>query len=153
MENTNPPPTSNRPVLPAALCAQAVQELHDDRINMCLFCVSVFIISLIKIKDQDMTMEEYVQYETEKALSNSKVYNWKAVTYGKISLDSGFSSEPMVSSHHFDEVNLKIETSVSEYDDEEYNVISYNDLFPFNISSVNDSKLDMDNDDDKIDIK
>ncbi|GKB41186.1 hypothetical protein Tco_0886128 [Tanacetum coccineum] len=29
----------------------------------------------------------------------------------------------------------------------------YNDLFPFNIISVNDSKLDTDNDDDKIDIK
>ncbi|GJV86078.1 hypothetical protein Tco_1525976 [Tanacetum coccineum] len=29
MENANPPPTSNRPVLPAALRAQAIQELHE----------------------------------------------------------------------------------------------------------------------------
>ncbi|GJR58083.1 hypothetical protein Tco_1500245 [Tanacetum coccineum] len=29
MENVNPPPTSNRPILPAALCVQAVQELHE----------------------------------------------------------------------------------------------------------------------------
>nr|GEV59443.1 hypothetical protein [Tanacetum cinerariifolium] len=29
MENANPPPTSNRPVLPTALRAQAVQELHE----------------------------------------------------------------------------------------------------------------------------
>ncbi|GJS64349.1 hypothetical protein Tco_0678913 [Tanacetum coccineum] len=29
MENANQPPTSNRPVLPAALCAQAIQELHE----------------------------------------------------------------------------------------------------------------------------
>ncbi|GKE10322.1 hypothetical protein Tco_1413873 [Tanacetum coccineum] len=29
MENANPPPTSNRPVLPVALRAQAVQELHE----------------------------------------------------------------------------------------------------------------------------
>ncbi|GJZ88034.1 hypothetical protein Tco_0659816 [Tanacetum coccineum] len=29
MENANPPPTSNRPVLPATLHAQAVQELHE----------------------------------------------------------------------------------------------------------------------------
>ncbi|GJU11067.1 hypothetical protein Tco_1133463 [Tanacetum coccineum] len=28
-ENANPPPTSNRPILPAALRAQAVQELHE----------------------------------------------------------------------------------------------------------------------------
>ncbi|GJS78408.1 hypothetical protein Tco_0728289 [Tanacetum coccineum] len=130
------------------------------------------------MEDRNMTMEEYVQYETEKALRNGKVYNWKIATYGKIryvedindlrffetkfpatvyddalSLESGFSSEPMVSSQHVDEVNLKNETLLSEYEDEEYNVISYNDLFPFNIFSVNDSKLDTDNDDDKIDIK
>nr|GEX89204.1 hypothetical protein [Tanacetum cinerariifolium]GEX99055.1 hypothetical protein [Tanacetum cinerariifolium] len=29
MENVNPPPTNNRPVPPAALRAQAVQELHE----------------------------------------------------------------------------------------------------------------------------
>ncbi|GJR28384.1 hypothetical protein Tco_1104616 [Tanacetum coccineum] len=29
MENTNPPPTSNHPVLPVALRAQAIQELHE----------------------------------------------------------------------------------------------------------------------------
>ncbi|GJS77264.1 hypothetical protein Tco_0727145 [Tanacetum coccineum] len=59
----------------------------------------------------------------------------------------------MVSPQHDDEVNLKNETSLSEYDDGEYNVISYSDLFPFNIFSVNDSKLDTDNDGDKINIK
>nr|GEV32242.1 integrase, catalytic region, zinc finger, CCHC-type, peptidase aspartic, catalytic [Tanacetum cinerariifolium]GEV35038.1 integrase, catalytic region, zinc finger, CCHC-type, peptidase aspartic, catalytic [Tanacetum cinerariifolium] len=36
------------------------------------------------MEDHDMTMKEYVQYETEKALKNSNVYNWKTVTYGKI---------------------------------------------------------------------
>nr|GEU78185.1 hypothetical protein [Tanacetum cinerariifolium] len=67
---------------------------------------------------------------------------------------SGFSSEPIVSPRHVDEVDLKDETSLSEYNDEEYNVISFNDLFPFNIYSVNDSKLHTDNDDDnKINIK
>ncbi|GJY78100.1 hypothetical protein Tco_0483901 [Tanacetum coccineum] len=29
MENANPPPTNNRPVLPVALRAQAIQELHE----------------------------------------------------------------------------------------------------------------------------
>nr|GEZ75027.1 hypothetical protein [Tanacetum cinerariifolium] len=61
----------------------------------------------------------------------------------------GFSSEPIVSPQHVDEVDLKDETSLSEY-----NVISFNDLFPFNIYFVNDSKFHTDNDDDdKIDIK
>ncbi|GKC71446.1 hypothetical protein Tco_1117329 [Tanacetum coccineum] len=66
---------------------------------------------------------------------------------------SDFSSEPTVSPQHVNELNLKNETSLSEYDDEKYNVISYNDLFPFNIIYVNDSKVDKDNDDDNIDIK
>ncbi|GKA61592.1 ribonuclease H-like domain-containing protein [Tanacetum coccineum] len=66
---------------------------------------------------------------------------------------SDLSSEPTVSPQHVDEISLKNETSLSEYDDVKYNVISYNDLFPFNIFFVDDSKLDTDNDDDNIDIK
>nr|GEY19315.1 hypothetical protein [Tanacetum cinerariifolium] len=42
MENGNPPPTSNRPVLPAALRAQAVQELHE------LQRISAFVDSRLK---------------------------------------------------------------------------------------------------------
>ncbi|GJY39370.1 hypothetical protein Tco_0425734 [Tanacetum coccineum] len=130
------------------------------------------------MEDRDMTMEEYVQYETEKALRYGKVYNWETATYGKImyvedinnlrffetkfpaivyedvlTSELEFSSEPKVSPQYVDEANLKNETSLSEYNDEEYNAISYNDLFYFNIISVNDSKLDTDNDDDKIHIK
>ncbi|GKC19278.1 hypothetical protein Tco_1021428, partial [Tanacetum coccineum] len=30
------------------------------------------------------TMEEYVQFETEKALTNGKVYNWETAKYGMI---------------------------------------------------------------------
>ncbi|GJU99282.1 hypothetical protein Tco_1328553 [Tanacetum coccineum] len=127
------------------------------------------------MEDLDMTMEEYVQYETEKALRNAEVYNWETATYGKIryvedindlkffetkfpaivyddalSFESGFSSNPTVSSQHVNEINLNNETSLSKNDDEEYNVISYNDLFPFNIIYVNNSKLDTDNDDNEI---
>ncbi|GJS91634.1 hypothetical protein Tco_0774270 [Tanacetum coccineum] len=77
-----------------------------------------------------MTMEEYVQYEIEKALRNGKVYNWETATYGKIryiddindlrffetkfpaivyddalTSELDFSSEPTVSPQHVDEVN------------------------------------------------
>nr|GEY35847.1 hypothetical protein [Tanacetum cinerariifolium] len=129
--------------------------------------------------DLDITIKEYVQLETERDLRNGEVYNWETATYGKIWYDedvhylrffetkfpatvyndawaskSGLSSEPTVSPQHVDEINLKDETSLFEYDDDEYNVISFNDLFPFNIYSVNDSKLHTDNDDDdKIDVK
>ncbi|GJR08887.1 hypothetical protein Tco_0791539 [Tanacetum coccineum] len=37
--------------------------------------------------DPDITMEEYVQLKTERALRNGKVYNWETTTYGKIWYD------------------------------------------------------------------
>ncbi|GJU40544.1 hypothetical protein Tco_1193501 [Tanacetum coccineum] len=45
------------------------------------------------------------------------------------------------------------ETSLSECDEEEQNVLYFNDLFPFNVIYPDDSKSDKDNDDDNIDIK
>ncbi|GKA59308.1 hypothetical protein Tco_0758621 [Tanacetum coccineum] len=66
---------------------------------------------------------------------------------------SDFLTEPTVSPQHIDEFNLKDETSLSEYDEEEQNVLYFNDLFSFNVIYPNDSKSDKDNDDDKIDIE
>ncbi|GJU46895.1 hypothetical protein Tco_1204161 [Tanacetum coccineum] len=100
--------------------------------------------------DPNITMEEYVQLETKRALRNE----FPAIIYNDaLASKSGFSYEPTVSPQHIDEINSKNKTSLSEYDNEKDNVISYNDLFPFNIISVNESKLDTDNDDDKIDVK
>ncbi|GKE03944.1 hypothetical protein Tco_1395962 [Tanacetum coccineum] len=64
-----------------------------------------------------------------------------------------FLTEPTVSTQHIDEFNLKDETSLSECDEEEQNVLYFNDLFPFNVIYPDDSKSNKDNDDDKIDIK
>ncbi|GKC27478.1 hypothetical protein Tco_1034772 [Tanacetum coccineum] len=64
-----------------------------------------------------------------------------------------FLTEPIISPQHIDEFNLKDETSLSECDEEEQNVICFNDLFPFNVIYPDDSKSDKDNDDDKNDIK
>ncbi|GKE91711.1 hypothetical protein Tco_1572806 [Tanacetum coccineum] len=100
--------------------------------------------------DLDITMEEYVQLETERALRNE----FLAIVYNDaLASKLDFSSEPTVSPQHVNEVNLKNETSLSDYNDEKYNVISFNYLFPFNIFFVNDLKLDKDYDDDNIDIK
>ncbi|GJW59831.1 hypothetical protein Tco_0109166 [Tanacetum coccineum] len=144
------------------------------------------------MEDQDITMEECVQYETEKALRNGKVYNWETAKYGKLhigdinylrffetkfsavvyddalKLKLDFSSEPTLSSHHVNEVNWRNKTSLSEYDNGKYNVISerkalnkrfskkenFNilsidkDLFSYDIFSINDLKLDKDNGED-----
>ncbi|GKA26303.1 hypothetical protein Tco_0712412 [Tanacetum coccineum] len=64
-----------------------------------------------------------------------------------------FLTEPTVSSQHIDEFNLKDETSLSECDEEEQNVLYFNDLFSFNVIYPDELKSDKDNDDDKIDIK
>ncbi|GKD73944.1 hypothetical protein Tco_1332226 [Tanacetum coccineum] len=66
---------------------------------------------------------------------------------------SDLLTEPTLSPQHIDEFNLKDETSLSECDEEEQNILNFNDLFPFNVIYPNDSKSDKDNDDDKVDIE
>nr|GEV02553.1 reverse transcriptase domain-containing protein [Tanacetum cinerariifolium] len=39
---------------------------------------------LVKMDDPNITMEEYVRLEEEKARRRGKVYNWETATYGKI---------------------------------------------------------------------
>ncbi|GKA37872.1 hypothetical protein Tco_0724437 [Tanacetum coccineum] len=66
---------------------------------------------------------------------------------------SDFITEPTVSPQHIDEFNLNNETSLSECDEKEQNILYFNDLFPFNVIYLNDQKSDTDNDNDKIDIE
>ncbi|GJQ91656.1 hypothetical protein Tco_0002795 [Tanacetum coccineum] len=61
-------------------------------------------------------------------------------------------TEPTVSPQHIDEFDLKDETSLSEYDEEEQNVLYFIDLFHFNIIYPDDLESDKDNDDNKINI-
>ncbi|GJT26155.1 retrovirus-related pol polyprotein from transposon TNT 1-94 [Tanacetum coccineum] len=87
------------------------------------------------MEDPDITMEEYVQYETEKSLRIGKVYNWETAKYDKIDylgdidylrfFETKFPAiiyDDALSSQHVDEVNWNNETSLSKYCDE--NVIS-----------------------------
>nr|GEU96570.1 MAK10-like protein [Tanacetum cinerariifolium] len=64
-----------------------------------------------------------------------------------------YNTKPTVSPQHIDEFDLKDETSLSECDEKEQNVLYFNDLFPLNVIYPNDSKSDKDNDDDKVDIE
>ncbi|GKE43762.1 hypothetical protein Tco_1471046, partial [Tanacetum coccineum] len=61
-------------------------------------------------------------------------------------------SEPILSPQYIDEFDLNDETSLSEYDEEEQNVLYFNDLFPFNIIHPDDLKSEKDNDDNEVDI-
>ncbi|GJX92324.1 hypothetical protein Tco_0345650 [Tanacetum coccineum] len=70
----------------------------------------------VNMDDPNITMEEYIRLEEEKARRRGKVYNWKTATYSKIcSLN--------------DEINFRI--SIDESDDEDYTnefpAIVYND--------------------------
>ncbi|GJX98334.1 hypothetical protein Tco_0355353 [Tanacetum coccineum] len=62
-------------------------------------------------------------------------------------------TEPIFIPQHIDEFNWKDETSSSKCDEEEQNILNFNDIFPFNVIYPNDSKSDKDNDDDKVDIE
>ncbi|GKC53918.1 hypothetical protein Tco_1076663, partial [Tanacetum coccineum] len=168
----------------------------------------------VKMDNPNITMEEYIRLEEEKARRHGKVYNWETATYvivfnDTLTSEAALSCEPTISSlnndeiyrltnltmkiaryfddldffkdfenefpaivyndaqtskldflteptespQHNDEFDLNDETSLSECDEEEQNVLNFNDLFSFNIIYPNDSKSDKDNDDDKVDIK
>nr|GEX43751.1 hypothetical protein [Tanacetum cinerariifolium] len=62
----------------------------------------------------------------------------------KSKLDS--LTEPVVSHHHIDKLDLKNKTSLSECDEEELNILYFDDLFPLNVIYPNDLKSDKDND-------
>ncbi|GKA58690.1 retrovirus-related pol polyprotein from transposon TNT 1-94 [Tanacetum coccineum] len=66
---------------------------------------------------------------------------------------SDLLTEPILNPQHIDEFDLKSETSLSEYNEEEQNVLCFNDLFPFNVIYPDELKTDTDNDNDKVDIE
>ncbi|GKB57020.1 hypothetical protein Tco_0913206 [Tanacetum coccineum] len=171
--------------------------------------------------DPNITMEEHIRLEEEKARKRGKVFNWETAKYGKIWYDeeihdlrsvetefpaiafnyektdskndnekvnlpspeptvscfddldflknfenefpatvyngaqtskSDLLTESILSPQHIDEFDLNDKTSLSEYDEEEQNILYFNDLFPFNIIHPDDLKSKKDNDDSEIDI-
>ncbi|GKA42307.1 hypothetical protein Tco_0734967 [Tanacetum coccineum] len=66
---------------------------------------------------------------------------------------SNLSTEPILNPQHINEFNLKDETSLSECDEEEQNILNFNDLFHFNVIYPDELKTDTDNDNDKVDIE
>nr|GEX01394.1 reverse transcriptase domain-containing protein [Tanacetum cinerariifolium] len=123
-----------------------------------VLCRSLQIELTVKMDDPNITMEEYIRLEEEKAHRRGQVYNWETATYAIVYNDAlmsklDFSTELTLCPQHIDEFNLKDETSLSECDEKEQNILYLNDLFSFNVIYPDDLKSDKDNDDDKIDIK
>nr|GEV10728.1 retrovirus-related Pol polyprotein from transposon TNT 1-94 [Tanacetum cinerariifolium] len=65
---------------------------------------------------------------------------------------SDLLTEPTLNPQHIDELDLKDETSLSEYNEEEQKVLYFNDLFPFNVIQPDDLKSKKDNDVNEVDI-
>ncbi|GKD75287.1 hypothetical protein Tco_1333569 [Tanacetum coccineum] len=65
---------------------------------------------------------------------------------------SDLLTEAILNPQHIDKFDLNDKTSMSEYDEEEQNILYFNDIFPFNIIRPDNLKSEKDNDDSKIDI-
>ncbi|GJR10803.1 hypothetical protein Tco_0793455 [Tanacetum coccineum] len=117
--------------------------------------------------DPNITMEEYIRLEEEKARRHGQTFNWQTATFGKIEnyededdcstdfeteflaivLDNTLTaipSEHTVCPPNDDEVDFKI--SLDESDDEDYTVMFDENSFSYKIISVNDLKTDSGND-------
>ncbi|GKC88359.1 hypothetical protein Tco_1149008 [Tanacetum coccineum] len=108
--------------------------------------------------DPNITMEEYIRLEEEKARRRDFLKDFEneipAIVYNDaLTSKSDSSTGPVEIPHRINEFDLKDETSLSECDEEEQNILYFNDLFSFNIIHPDDSKSDKDNDDHEIDIK
>ncbi|GJS29552.1 hypothetical protein Tco_0490172 [Tanacetum coccineum] len=77
-----------------------------------------------------------------------------AIVYNDAQMsESDLLTEPILNTQHIDEFNLKDETSLSKCDEEEQNVLNFNDLFPFNVIYPDELKTYTNNDNDKVDIE
>ncbi|GJW25693.1 hypothetical protein Tco_0039504 [Tanacetum coccineum] len=113
-------------------------ENDNDKVNMPLFS----------------TPEPEVSYSNDLDFFKDFENEFPAIVYNDaLTSKSDFLTEPTVSPQHIDEFNLKNETSLSECDEKEQNVLYFNDLFPFNVIYLDDLKSDKDNDIDEIDIE
>ncbi|GJX89972.1 hypothetical protein Tco_0343298 [Tanacetum coccineum] len=119
--------------------------------------------------DPNITMEEYIRLEEEKACRHGKVYNWENAMYGKIwdnkdvhdlrSIETEFpaivfddaftskvthSCKPAVSPLNDNKIDFRM--SFEESDDEDYTVIYDENSFSYKIISVENFKMDSEND-------
>ncbi|GJV56744.1 hypothetical protein Tco_1457749 [Tanacetum coccineum] len=117
-------------------CEPTVSPLNDNKID--------FRISFDESDDEDYTPE--VSYSNDLDFFKDFENEFPAIVYNAaLTSKSNFLTEPTVSIQHIDEFNLKDETSLSECDEKEQNVLNFNDLFPFNVIYPNYLKSDKDN--------
>nr|GEW08745.1 hypothetical protein [Tanacetum cinerariifolium] len=123
--------------------------------------------------DPNITIEEYIRLEEEKARKHGEEYNWETAKYGKIWYDEDVhdlrsfkiefpailyndaltsevtpSYEPTVSSFNDNKIDFRL--SFDESNDEDYTVVFDKKSFSYKIISVNNLKTDSKIDNDKV---
>ncbi|GJT49723.1 hypothetical protein Tco_0975880 [Tanacetum coccineum] len=125
-------------------CEPMVSSLNNDEIH--------FRISFDESNDEDCTPT--VSYFDDLDFFKDFENELPTIVYNDAQTSKSYLlTEPILNPRHIDEYNLKDETSLSEYDEEEQNVICFNYLFPFNVIYPDELKMDTDNDNDKVNIE
>nr|GEX93079.1 reverse transcriptase domain-containing protein [Tanacetum cinerariifolium] len=139
----------------------------DDEDYTVIFYKNLFSYKKISAKDLETDLENDNEKVMPSLLSPEPSINcfndldfskdfeneFPAIVYNDTQTSkSDLLTEPILSPQHIDDFNLKDETSLSEYDEEEQNNLYFNDLFPFNVIHPDDLKSKKDNDDNEIDI-
>ncbi|GJY53684.1 reverse transcriptase domain-containing protein [Tanacetum coccineum] len=109
----------------------------NDKVSMPLFPSPETTVSCLN----DLDFFKYFENE------------FPTIVYHALTSKSYFSTEPFVIPQHIYEFDLEDETSLSKCDEEEQNVLYFNDIFPFNVIYPDELKSDKDNDDHEIDIE
>ncbi|GJX18363.1 hypothetical protein Tco_0219195 [Tanacetum coccineum] len=132
----------------------------DDEDYMVIFYENSFSYKIISVSDLKTDSENDTNNmpsspkPTIDYLDDLDCFNEFENEFPAILYNDGLTSKPdleiesPISSEHINE----FETSVHEYDEDEQNVLYFNDLFPFDIIRPDDLKLEKDNDDNDIDI-
>nr|GEV52855.1 hypothetical protein [Tanacetum cinerariifolium] len=123
--------------------------------------------------DPNITMEEYIILEEEKAERHDRTFNWQTATFGKVKYyededdcftdfeteylaivfdntlksDTTLPCEPTVNPPNENKIDFRI--SLDEPDDEDYTVIFDENSFSYKIISDNDLKTNSKNDNDE----
>ncbi|GKB39669.1 hypothetical protein Tco_0884611 [Tanacetum coccineum] len=99
----------------------------------------------------NISMEEYIRLEEEKARRLGKVFNWETATYvfnDTLTFEAALLCEPTVSSLNNDEIDFRI--LFDESDDEDCTVMFDKNSFSYKIIYVNVLKTDSENNNDKV---
>ncbi|GJX64915.1 hypothetical protein Tco_0299258 [Tanacetum coccineum] len=127
------------------LCAHSKGYTPISRIGLAQYGV--------EIDDPNITVEEYITLEEEKARRRGKVYKWETATYvlnDALTSEIALSCEPTVSPLNDNKIDFRI--SFDESDDEDYTVIFDKNSLSYKIISGNNLKTDSENDNEKVNI-